>query len=224
MREFGGLNHPCAVRSTLHDAVPSLTKEGNFICICSKPLWCIIFLLITILCAPLYSKSDYEDLLHTKALEWTVTDWINSSPLTLSELRGKVVLIKWWTGPYCPFCQATAPALKEWYKTYRDSGLVVIGFYHHKTNKPLTIDHVKQLAEEMEIGYPIAIDRDWQNLKKWWLDRVENARFTSITFLIDATGVIRYIFPGGKYLKGDENYSELQSEIEKQLKIAKTGN
>lgn len=180
----------------------------------------IILIVIVLLFAPLYSKSDYTDLIQTEALEWTVSDWFNSSPLTLSDLKGKVVLIKWWTGPYCPFCQTTAPALAEWHEKYNDEGLVIIGFYHHKTSVPLTKEHVIQLADKMGIEYPVAIDHNWQTLKAWWLDRVEDARFTSISFLIDAQGVIQYIFPGGKYEKGDAAYTELQSEIEKQLEIA----
>ena len=84
-----------------------------------------------------------------KAGRWGVRDWINSGPLTLEELRGKVVLVRWWTAPGCPFCEASAPALNEFSQRYGDRGLVVIGFYHHKSPTPLSVAHVKSKSASL---------------------------------------------------------------------------
>lgn len=56
--------------------------------------------------------AEGNELVGTPAPAWTVTTWINSQPLSLEQLRGKVVLLRWWTAPGCPFCEASAPHLR----------------------------------------------------------------------------------------------------------------
>ena len=59
-----------------------------------------------VLCALIlvaFTDRDYEHLLGTKAPAWTVSHWINTEAMELADLRGKVVLVRWWTGPRCPF-------------------------------------------------------------------------------------------------------------------------
>ena len=158
-----------------------------------------------------------QELIGTKALEWSVQDWFHSEPLQLQDLKGKVILVRFWTGPECPYCRATAPALNEFYRKYHDHGLVVIGFYHHKSPLPLDKNDVKKLAEEMGFQFPVAIDYDWKTFRKWWLDKVKT-NWTSISFLIDKKGVIRHVHPGGQYVKGDQDYVQLTAKIEELLK------
>ncbi len=55
------------------------------------------------------TAQEGEELLGTPAPAWTVAAWINSQPLTVEQLKGKVVLLRWWTAPDCPFCGASAP-------------------------------------------------------------------------------------------------------------------
>jgi thiol-disulfide isomerase/thioredoxin len=158
-----------------------------------------------------------DDLVGTRPPEWQVTDWLNSKPLALKDLAGKVVLVRWWTAPGCPYCAATAPALNEFHAKYGDQGLVVVGFYHHKSSAPLDVDRVKDSADRLGFRFPVAIDRDWKTLHRWWLDGKER-RWTSVTFLIDRKGVIRHIHPGGQYIKGDRGYEDLKTAIETLLK------
>ncbi|MEY4940291.1 MAG: hypothetical protein RIQ93_2026, partial [Verrucomicrobiota bacterium] len=80
-----------------------------------------------------------ESLLGKKAPGWAVTDWLNSAPVQLKDLAGKVVLVRWWTAPSCPYCKATAPALNEFHREYASRGLAVLGFYHHKSPTPLSV-------------------------------------------------------------------------------------
>src|SRR5882724_10591658 len=63
---------------------------------------------------------------------WQVSQWFNSPPISLEDLRGKVVLVRWFMGPSCPFCSGTAPTLRALHERYADKGLTVIGMYHHK--------------------------------------------------------------------------------------------
>ena len=60
-------------------------------------------------------------------------------PFKKKNLHNKVVLVRWWTAPGCPYCVATAPALNEFYKSYHRKGLEVVGFYHHKSTEPLNV-------------------------------------------------------------------------------------
>src|SRR5438552_2585881 len=154
-----------------------------------------------------------EDLIGAKPSEWQVEHWLNSEPLTLEGLRGKVVLVRWWTAPDCPYCKASAPALNEFYQQYHPRGLEVIGFYHHKSVEPLRIAEVKKYAAEFGFKFPVAIDPGWRTLKRWWLDTGERD-FTSVSFLIDRRGLIRHIHPGGQYVKEDRAYSKMKAKIE----------
>jgi peroxiredoxin len=166
--------------------------------------------------AMLTLQSQAEELIGTKPAEWQVTNWFNGSPTKLADLRGKVVLVRWWTAPECPYCRATAPALNEFYDKYHDRGLEVIGFYHHKSDEPLKLETVRKYADGFGFKFPVAIDTDWKTLHQWWLDS-EQRDFTSVSFLIDRNGVIRQIHPGGEYVKGDKAYAEMKAGIEKLL-------
>ena len=161
-------------------------------------------------------SASESSLLGRKAPEWDGLSWLTSQPLSLAKLEGKVVLIRWWTAPHCPYCRATAPALKEFLHAYQDRGFAVVGLYHHKSPEPLAPEAVKQHAHRLGLDFPIAIDPEWRNLKRWWLDRGEE-RWTSVSFLIDRRGVVRHIHPGGQYVKGDADYAALRARIEELL-------
>jgi peroxiredoxin len=106
--------------------------------------------------------------------------------------------------------------LNEFQREFRERGLEVIGFYHHKSPEPLTDEAVKQHARRLGLEFPIAIDPEWRTLKQWWLDR-GGERWTSVSFLLDRRGVVRHIHPGGQYVKGDEDYVAMKSKIEELL-------
>lgn len=144
---------------------------------------------------------------------WTARDWINSQALELEDLRGKVVLVRWWTAPGCVFCQASAPALNNFWKRYRSRGLVVVGFYHHKSSEPLRSSEVEKQSRKLGFEFPVAIDPDWKTLHRWWLDKHDRG-WTSVTFLLDRRGTIRQIHPGGAFFKGEPGYDALERTIE----------
>ena len=170
-------------------------------------------LLLLIVCWPAMGA---ERLIGTKAQPWQVTNWLNSAPLDLKYLRGKVVLVRWWTAPDCPYCRATAPALNEFYEKYHAQGLEVIGFYHHKSSDPLKVEAVKQYSEKFGFKFPVAIDAEWATLHRWWLDSHARA-WTSVSFLIDRKGLIRHIHSGGQYVAGDDDYAAMKGKIEQLL-------
>jgi thiol-disulfide isomerase/thioredoxin len=157
-----------------------------------------------------------SSLLGQKPPAWDQLVWLQGEPLPLAKLQGKVVLIRWWTAPGCPYCRATAPALNEFYRTYRDRGLEVIGVYHHKANDAWSAEVVSAQARRLGFEFPIAIDPEWRTLRRWWLDRSEE-QWTSVSFLLDRQGIVRHIHPGGQYVKGDADYAVMQAKIEELL-------
>jgi len=159
------------------------------------------------------AREEGSELIGRPAPAWSAKHWMNSAPLQLAALRGRVVLVRFWTAPDCPFCGATAPALNDFHARYANRGLTVIGFYHHKARGPLDPAAVERFARAFGFRFPVAIDSDWQTLRAWWLDG--RRRFTSASFLIDRRGSIRHVHPGGQYVRGDAAYSKLQAMIER---------
>jgi peroxiredoxin len=158
-------------------------------------------------------QTSDADLIGAQPADWQARDWVNSQPLTLDSLRGRVVLVRWWTSPGCPFCQASAPALNEFWERYRRRGLMVIGLYHHKSSAPLTATHVAEQAQKLGFEFPVATDPQWATLHRWWLDRNDSG-WTSVTMLLDRRGRIRHVHPGGAFFKGEPGYDALQTKIE----------
>ena len=147
-----------------------------------------------------------EKLLGTPAREWQLTDWLNSRPLALKGLRGKVVLVRWWTGDGCPFCAATAPALREFHSQYAARDLVVVGVYHHKGKGPHKQETVKKWVQEFGFRFPVALDPDWQTLKRWWLNDGRR-KWTSAVF--DVVARLRAAFMADYIVLGGGNVKKL---------------
>ena len=172
----------------------------------------ILYILVLFFLVMYENINAMDTLIDTRPSELQLDNWVNSKPLSLTSLRGRVVLIRWWTGPDCPFCSASSNALNEWYTKYRDQKFIVIGIYHHKKVSPLSLKLVRKLVMEFGFEFPVAIDTNWRMLKKWWLDG-QKRDWTSVSFLLDHTGMIRHIHEGGNYVKGDEAYSQLEDQI-----------
>ena len=79
------------------------------------------------------------------------------------------------------------------------------------------IEKVKEFSTNLGFTFPVAIDRERITLRNWWLNKYRKARWTSASFLIDRNGIIRYIHPGGQYVKEDDDYAILKSRIEELL-------
>lgn len=122
-----------------------------------------------------------------------ITAWINSEPLVLAQLKGKVVLIDFWTYS-CINCIRTLPYIKDWYEKYHNKGLVIIGIHAPEFDFEKNLDNVKKGVAKFGIKYPVALDNNfetWQNF---------NNRFWPAHFLINREGVVVYEhFGEGEY-------------------------
>ncbi|MGO2368692.1 MAG: cytochrome c biogenesis protein DipZ, partial [Serratia sp. (in: enterobacteria)] len=125
-----------------------------------------------------------DDLGEMPSLSGAV-QWLNSPPLTTESLRGKVVLVDFWTYS-CINCLRSLPYVKAWAEKYRDQGLVVIGVHAPEFAFERDIGNVTKEAKKLGIDYPIAIDN---NYSIW---RAFNNQYWPAHYFIDATGHIRY--------------------------------
>lgn len=125
--------------------------------------------------------------------------WINSSPLTLEQLKGKVVLIDFWTYS-CINCVRTFPYLKDWYAKYHKEGLEIIGVHAPEFEFEKNVNNVKNAVEKYEIKYPIALDNHfvtWRNF---------NNSYWPAHYLIDKNGKVVYQhFGEGEYATTENN-------------------
>ncbi|MGH6792236.1 MAG: cytochrome c biogenesis protein DipZ, partial [Methyloceanibacter sp.] len=108
-------------------------------------------------------------------------EWLNSAPLTREELKGKVVLIDFWTYS-CINCLRTIPYVRAWADKYKDQGLVVIGVHTPEFAFEKDIGNVKGAIADLKIGYPVAIDNDYA------IWRAFNNRYWPAHYFVDAEG------------------------------------
>ena len=132
--------------------------------------------------------------------------WINSQPLMISDLKGKVVLVDFWTYT-CVNCIRTFPFLKLWHAKYADDGLVILGVHAPEFKFEEKLENVRGAVKEYGIGWPVALDNDMTTWKAY------RNRFWPAKYLIDKDGVIRYThFGEGAYAETEERIRDLLEE------------
>ena len=136
--------------------------------------------------------------------------WLNIGKNTVPELNRSIVLYRWWTDT-CPYCARTLPAIEKLRTTYGPQGLKVVAVYHPKP--PRNVADQIVLSATNAIGYhgAIAIDSDWAQLKRVWLSAGRRDA-TSVSFLVDREGIIRFVHPGVEYFPSDDPQEKQQDE------------
>jgi len=156
--------------------------------------------------------------------EWPDRVWVQGGPLHLRDLRGKVVLLRFFMESGCPFCRATAPTLNALQEELGPRGLVVVGMYTPKPRPRTTpVDEVRTFVKDYGFTFPVAVDDDWGALRRLWLDRVPGASFTSASLVIDRQGIVRHVHPGGAFSadgrdpQARRDYEALRAVVERAL-------
>jgi thiol-disulfide isomerase/thioredoxin len=142
-----------------------------------------------------------------------ITAWLNTpggKPLSIKSLRGKVVLVDFWTYS-CINCQRTLPHVEAWYSRYAKYGLVVVGVHTPEFAFEHVVSNVRTEAAALGVHYPVAIDDDYAT----W-DAYDN-EYWPADYLIDASGVVRHVHFG----EGD--YGETEQLIRQLLVAAHPG-
>lgn len=139
--------------------------------------------------------------------------WLNSPPLRLAELRGKVVLVDFWTYS-CVNCLRQIPRLRRWHSLYGDLGLVVVGVHTPEFEFERCLPNVSRFVRERGIPYPIVLD----NGRRLW--EAYGNRYWPHEYLLDARGRIRYDHAGeGAYAQSEMAIRELLTEASPGLRL-----
>jgi cytochrome c biogenesis protein CcdA/thiol-disulfide isomerase/thioredoxin len=125
-----------------------------------------------------------------------ITAWLNTpgdKPLTLASLRGKVVLVDFWTYS-CINCQRTLPHVEAWYRLYEPDGLVVVGVHTPEFAFEHVVSNVASSAASLGVRYPVAVDDDYGTWNAY------GNQYWPAEYLIDSDGQVRHVhFGEGEY-------------------------
>lgn len=160
--------------------------------------------LTKLLLSPFGSTAEYKSSESALGPELAAGDWINSAPLKLKDLRGRVVLIEFWTFG-CINCRNTLPFIKGWHDRYRDQGLTVIGVHSPEFDEERKVENLRRAVASLAIRYPVVTDNDYQTWKAY------DVEAWPTTFLLDKQGRIRW-----KHV-GEGDYDEAERQIQKLL-------
>jgi thiol-disulfide isomerase/thioredoxin len=134
--------------------------------------------------------------------------WWNSPPLTVSGLKGKVLLVDFWEYT-CVNCIRTLPYLKAWHERYAGKGLVIVGVHAPEFAFAKEEANVARAVKQFDLKYPVVNDRDYQ---VW---NLYSNRYWPAKYLFDAKGVLRYNH------FGEGSYGDIEQQIQKLLREAK---
>ena len=116
--------------------------------------------------------------------------------------KGRVTLYRWWTNT-CPYCEASLPAIEKLRSRYAEDGLAVVAVYHPKPPRAVADETITTMARRLGYHGTIAVDEDWSELKRFYLAG-RARRATSVSFLVDASGTIRFVHPGPVLFPSDD--------------------
>ena len=132
-----------------------------------------------------------------------ISQWLNSAPLSTSDLKGSVVLIQFWTFA-CINCQRTLPYITKWHRQYAAQGLKVIGIHTAEFAFERDANNIKKALQQHKITYPVPVDNEY---KTW--NAYENQYWPHL-FLADRQGLLKYDHIGeGAYDKTEETIRQL---------------
>jgi thiol-disulfide isomerase/thioredoxin len=134
------------------------------------------------------------------------TGWLNSPPLTAADLRGRVVLVNFWTYT-CINWLRTLPYVRAWAETYKDQGLVVIGVHTPEFDFEHDVDNVRRAVKDLQVAYPVAIDNDYGIWSAF------DNHYWPAFYFVDAQGQIRHHrFGEGEYEMSEMILQQLLTE------------
>ena len=157
------------------------------------------------------SSTEYKSSESAAAPELAAGDWINSAPLKLNELRGRVVLIEFWTFG-CYNCRNTLPFVKSWHDRYQAKGLTVIGVHSPEFDEERKVENLRREVTSLAIRYAVVTDNDYQTWNAYHVEAWPT------TILLDKQGRIRWMHVGeGGYDEAERLIQKLLAENAAQL-------
>ena len=186
----------------------------------------LVALLTPLLIAGDVSPRDGRELVGTKFPDLTFDRWIGTDGGKPLDVDGRPVLYRWWTRG-CSFCARSLPAIEILRTRHESDGLRVVAVFHPKPPRDVPADTILETAKKIGFNGVVAADDSWSQLKRVWL--TEDRPATSVSILVDAKGVIRFVHPGPtlfpsddpKYAKENKAFRGLETAVEKALGEAK---
>lgn len=158
-------------------------------------------IVIVILLVGWFSVQSGDAMIGKPAPDITSATWLNSSPLHLAELKGKVVMVEFWTFG-CYNCRNVEPYVRQWCQQHKDRGFVVIGVHSPEFSHERQVENVQRYMKEHDIRFPVPIDNDFSTWHAY------GNRYWPAMYLIDKRGIIRYV------KVGEGGYSETERQIQ----------
>ena len=169
----------------------------------------IVFLASGVLMAKLIQRNGdrySEDWIGRPAPELSAGDWLNSKPLKLSDLNGKVVLLEFWTFG-CRNCLNTIPILKQWYEKYGGARFTAVGVHTPEFDREKNLPSLRERIAKLGIAYPVVTDNDYRTWDSY------GQHYWPTIYLIDKKGIIRYVHIGeGNYEQTERMIKSLIEE------------
>jgi cytochrome c biogenesis protein CcdA/thiol-disulfide isomerase/thioredoxin len=135
-----------------------------------------------------------------------ISDWFNSKPLTLADLRGKVVLVDFWTYS-CINCLRTLPHLRAWWKRYERDGLVIVGVHTPEFAFEAKASNVREAVKQLDVGWPVALDPQYATWNAY------RNQYWPAEYLLDKQGHVRSAhFGEGEYDRTERLIRQLLGE------------
>ena len=152
------------------------------------------------------SGTVVEETKAPTAPEISSGQWINSEPVTLKSLHGRVVLLEFWTFA-CYNCRNTLPTVKKWDAQYRDKGLTIIGVHTPELDYERNVDNLRKEVAALGITYPVVTDNDYSTWRTYKVDAWPTL------FVLDKEGRVRWTHVGeGAYNETEDVIKKLLAE------------
>lgn len=136
-----------------------------------------------------------------------INQWLNSEPLTMKQLRGKVVLVDFWTYD-CINCINTLPHVVKWHGKYKDKGLVVVGVHTPEYAFERKTDNVRAALKRFDIRYPVAQDNRYETWNAY------HNRYWPAFYLVNKKGEVVYThFGEGRYAQTEAKIQQLLAQM-----------
>jgi neutral ceramidase len=161
----------------------------------------VALLIPMLLAADAAPPRDGQSLVGTKMPDLAFDRWIGTDGGKPLDVSGRPVLYRWWTAG-CSFCTKTLPSIETLRTRHEADGLRVVAVFHPKPVREVAVDKIQDAAKQNGYSGVIAADDSWSQLNRVWLS--EGRPATSVSILVDAKGVIRYVHPGTTYFPSDD--------------------
>ena len=159
-----------------------------------------LFFFVAVIIAAATGFSPASEM-NFKAPDVSSQRWLNTDPLNWEKLKGKVVMVEFWTFE-CYNCKNVEPYVKSWYKKFQSQGFEIVAVHTPEFDRERDINNVRAYIKDHAITYPVAIDNDFTIWRRF------SNRYWPAMYLVDKQGNVRYRFIG------EGNYSRIEKTIQ----------